>query len=108
MVAGSNDPDVQRVVNAINQALGNYGKTINTDRASQRDFKRQVTRDMAEFSDQKAWITDRIDARPYTALIRRTRGMQLEEFTAGVAKCKLTVSFSCSDETCEPLSIHLS
>ncbi len=28
VVAGSNDPDVQVVVNAINQLLGNYGKTI--------------------------------------------------------------------------------
>lgn len=31
VVAGSNNPDVQVVVNAINQLLGNYGQTINLD-----------------------------------------------------------------------------
>ncbi|MGI9544283.1 MAG: 4Fe-4S dicluster domain-containing protein, partial [Cyclobacteriaceae bacterium] len=31
VVSGSNDPDVQLVVNGINQLLGNYGKTIDLD-----------------------------------------------------------------------------
>ena len=31
VVSGSNDPDVQLVVNGINQLLGNYGKTIDPD-----------------------------------------------------------------------------
>ncbi len=31
VVAGSNDPNIQVVVNAINSLLGNYGKTVNTD-----------------------------------------------------------------------------
>lgn len=32
VVCGSNDPNVQVLVNGINQMLGNYGKTINTDK----------------------------------------------------------------------------
>lgn len=32
VVSGSNDPNVQLLVNGINQMLGNYGKTISTDR----------------------------------------------------------------------------
>jgi len=31
VIAGSNDPNVQMVVNAINELLGNYGKTIDLD-----------------------------------------------------------------------------
>lgn len=33
VVAGSNDPAIQQVVAAINQVLGNYGTTLNTDQA---------------------------------------------------------------------------
>ena len=31
LVSGSNDPNVQMVVNAVNDALGNYGSTIDID-----------------------------------------------------------------------------
>lgn len=33
VVCGSNDPNVQMVINAINQELGNYGNAINADKA---------------------------------------------------------------------------
>ena len=34
VVCGSNDPDIQVIVNGINELLGNYGKTINLDSPS--------------------------------------------------------------------------
>lgn len=96
VVAGSNDPDVQRVVNAINQALNNYGKTINTGQPL--NMFAGSDRDMSELI--KNMNSGQVDALIVYGSNPAYSWYAAEEFTAGLAKCKLTVSFSgISDET---------
>jgi MoCo/4Fe-4S cofactor protein with predicted Tat translocation signal len=52
VVSGSNDPAVQRMVNAINQALGNYGTTI--DISNPAYYRQGDDRSMAQFVQEAA------------------------------------------------------
>lgn len=96
VVSGSNDPDVQRVVNAINQALGNYGKTIDVD---------QPLNMFAGNDSEMVDLVKNMDSGQVDALVIYGTNPAYSwhaagEFTSALAKCKLTVSFSgFSDET---------
>jgi molybdopterin-containing oxidoreductase family iron-sulfur binding subunit len=58
VVSGSNDPDIQSIVNAINQLLGNYGTTIDLNKPV---YHRQGNdQEMSQFIDDVAG--GRIDA----------------------------------------------
>lgn len=50
VVSGSNDVAVQRLVNAINNTLGNYGSTINIDRPA--NYRKGNDRQMVQFIQQ--------------------------------------------------------
>lgn len=47
VVSGSNDPELQMVINAINQILGNYGSTIDLEKAAY--YRQGNDQDMSDF-----------------------------------------------------------
>lgn len=49
VVSGSNDPDVQQVINAINNLLGNYGNTVDLDH--QTYYRQGNDEEMSQFVD---------------------------------------------------------
>ncbi len=96
VVSGSNNPAVQTVVNAINNAIGAYGKTINWGVTS--NYKQGVDAEMAtlvaDMNAGKVGALFILDANPtydYPAA---------DKFNEGLAKLKLSVSFNAKlDET---------
>jgi molybdopterin-containing oxidoreductase family iron-sulfur binding subunit len=96
VVSGSNNPSVQIVVNAINNAIGAYGKTINWGVTS--NYKQGLDADMATLvSDMNAgkvgalFVLDANPSYDYPAA---------DKFNEGLKKVKLSVSFNARyDET---------
>jgi len=96
VISGSNDIDVQCVVNAINQALGNYGKTLDLNAPSEQ--KQGADQEMVELvremnaGEVGALIISRVNpAYDYYAS---------EELTNALAKVPLKISLNPTlDET---------
>jgi len=96
VISGSNDIDVQCVVNAVNQALGNYGKTLDLNAASNQN----------QGADQRiAELVREMNAGEVGALIISGANPAYdyyanEEFTNALAKVPLKVSLNPTlDET---------
>ena len=98
VVCGSNDANIQQVVNAINSAIGAYGKTISW--ATPVTTKQGIDKDMADLVAQMnagqigaVLIYDANPAYDYH---------NAAQFAAGLKKCRLSVSFNEKmDETTE-------
>ncbi len=90
VVAGSNNPDVQVVVNAINELLGNYGATINLEVANltkQGDDKR-VANLVKEMNAGQVEGIILYGVNPVYTL------PNAKDFSAGLKKVGLRVSFA--------------
>lgn len=96
VIAGSNDENVQMIVNAINQELGNYGSTIDTDHPI--SMFQGSDRAMADLvRDMNA---GKVDALVIYGNNPAYSWYSADEFVSGLSKVKLSVSFSDkSDET---------
>ena len=98
VVSGSNDPNVQTIINAINEAIGAVGKTINW--STPVNYRHGVDADMVA-------LTDDLNSGNVGALFVYGANpvysfFAADKFAAGVKKCPLTVSFSEKmDETTE-------
>jgi MoCo/4Fe-4S cofactor protein with predicted Tat translocation signal len=98
VVSGSNDPNVQTVVNAINNAVGAYGATINT--AASLNNRQGIDADMVS-------LVNAMNAGQVGALLIYGANpaydyFDAEKFKAGLKKLKLSVSFNEKlDETTE-------
>ncbi|HWJ90272.1 MAG TPA: TAT-variant-translocated molybdopterin oxidoreductase [Flavisolibacter sp.] len=98
VVAGSNDPNVQIIVNAINNAIGAYGSTINT--GVTLNFRQGVDADMVN-------LVNAMNAGQVGALLIYGANpaydyFEAEKFKAGIKKVRLSVSFNEKmDETTE-------
>jgi len=98
VVSGSNDVNVQIIVNAINQAVGAYGTTINWGTTS--NYRQGIDKDLADLVTEMdggrvgaLFIADANPAYHYH---------DAEKFGKALAKVKLSVSFSGRmDETTE-------
>jgi molybdopterin-containing oxidoreductase family iron-sulfur binding subunit len=96
VVAGSNDPNVQLIVNAINQSLGNYGNTI--------DINNPITLYRGNDADMLA-LVDEMNGGAVDALIVYGANpsyswYQADKFNAGLSKVKTSISFNgFADET---------
>jgi len=98
VVSGSNDANVQIIVNAINQAVGAYGTTINWGTTS--NYRQGIDKDLADLVAEMdggrvgaLFIADANPAYHYH---------DAEKFEKALAKVKLSVSFSGRmDETTE-------
>ncbi|MCB0515410.1 MAG: TAT-variant-translocated molybdopterin oxidoreductase [Chitinophagales bacterium] len=101
VVCGLNDVNAQMLTNAINSSLGNYGNTIDTNRAiklAQSDDKamKQLVSDMNSGSVGTIIINDVNPAYNYA---------EADKFVAGLKKVKTTISFNDrEDETAENIS----
>ena len=98
VVSGSNDPNVQTVVNAINEAIGANGKTINW--ASTLNTRQGSDRDVAQL------VQDMNDGKVGALLIHGVNPAydhpDAKKFADGLKKVKVTVSFNDrEDETTE-------
>ncbi|HMP94050.1 MAG TPA: [Fe-S]-binding protein, partial [Phnomibacter sp.] len=98
VVSGSNDPNVQIVVNAINDTIGAVGKTINW--AVTSNYRQGVDADML------ALVEDMNAGKVGAILIAGANPVYdhpaADKFKAGLAKVKLSVSFNTRlDETTE-------
>ncbi|MEO6289508.1 MAG: TAT-variant-translocated molybdopterin oxidoreductase, partial [Ginsengibacter sp.] len=98
VVCGSNDPNVQLIVNAINDAIGANGKTI--------DWGSQVTYRQGLDADMVALTNDLNSGNIGTLLVYGANPVYsyfaADKFAEGIKKCPLTVSFSEKmDETTE-------
>ena len=98
VVCGSNDPNVQTVVNAINEAIGANGNTI--DWNTPVNYRQGVDADMVT-------LTNDLNAGNVGALLVYEANpvysyFDAQKFAAGLKKCPFTVSFSEKmDETTE-------
>ena len=98
VVCGSNDPNVQMVVNAINEAIGANGKTI--DWNTPVNYRQGTDAEMVT-------LTDDLNSSNVGALLVFGANpvysyFASEKFAEGVKKCPFTVSFSEKmDETTE-------
>lgn len=98
VVCGSNDPDIQLIVNAINEAIGANGKTI--DFSTPVNYRQGVDADMVT-------LTQDLNAGNVGVLLVYGANpvysyFDAAKFAAGVKKCPFTVSFSEKmDETTE-------
>jgi molybdopterin-containing oxidoreductase family iron-sulfur binding subunit len=98
VVCGSNDPNVQIVVNAINEAIGAGGKTI--DWSSTVNYRKGLDADIVT-------LTNDLNAGSIGALLVYGANpaysfVAADKFIAGVKKCPLTISFNEKmDETTE-------
>ncbi len=98
VVCGSNDPNIQLIVNAINEAIGANGKTI--DWGTPVNYRQGIDADMVT-------LTDDLNAGKVGALLVYGANpvynyFASEKFAAGLKKCPFTVSFSEKmDETTE-------
>ncbi|HSB11781.1 MAG TPA: 4Fe-4S dicluster domain-containing protein [Blastocatellia bacterium] len=96
VISGSNDIDVQCVVNVINQALGNYGKTLDLNAPSQQN--QGVDRETAELvRDMNA---GEVGALIISGVNPAYDYYASEEFTTALAKVPLKISLNPAlDET---------
>lgn len=98
VVCGSNDPNVQTIVNAINEAIGAGGKTI--DWSSTANYRQGVDSDMAT-------LVNDLNAGNVGALFiygpnPAYNYFAADKFKAGLKKCPVTISFNEKmDETTE-------
>ncbi len=98
VVCGSNDPDIQLIINAINEAIGAGGKTINW--STPVSYRQGVDADMVT-------LTQDLNAGNVGGLLVYGANpvysyFDAAKFAAGVKKCPFTVSFSEKmDETTE-------
>ncbi len=98
VVCGSNDPNIQIIVNAINEAIGAVGKTI--DWSTPVNYRQGLDTEMAT-------LTDDMNAGKVGALLVYGANpaysfFAADKFVSGVKKCPLTISFSEKmDETTE-------
>jgi len=95
VISGSNDPDIQVVINSINTMLGSYGKTIHTDKEV---FLNQGSEESVQslIADMKAGKVDALlignGINPAYSLPNSS------EFVDAMAKVKVLVSFSASED----------
>ena len=98
VVCGSNDPNVQIIVNAINEAVGAGGKTI--DWSSIANYRQGVDADMTT-------LVNDLTAGTVGALLiygpnPAYNYFAADKFIAGIKKCPVTISFNEKmDETAE-------
>ncbi|MEP6948214.1 MAG: TAT-variant-translocated molybdopterin oxidoreductase [Ginsengibacter sp.] len=98
VVCGSNDPNIQIIVNAINEATGANGKTI--DWSTPVNYRQGLDAEMVA-------LTEDMNAGKVGALLVYGANpvysfFDSEKFVAGIKKCPLTISFSEKmDETTE-------
>ena len=98
VVSGSNDPNVQIIVNAINNAVGAYGSTINT--ATVLNYRQGVDADIVN-------LVNAMNAGQVGTLLIYGANpaydyFDAEKFKAGLKRVKLSVSFNEKlDETSE-------
>jgi len=98
VVAGSNDVNVQTIVNAINSAIGAFGSTINT--SVSLNYKQGIDADMVD-------LVNKMNAGQVGALLIYGANPAYDYFDAakfksGLQKVKLSVSFTEKmDETTE-------
>ncbi|MEZ4886473.1 MAG: TAT-variant-translocated molybdopterin oxidoreductase [Chitinophagales bacterium] len=97
VVSGSNDANVQQVVNAINEMLGNYGSTIDLDAPyNVGGDDKAVQQLVADMNAGKVGAVILYNVNPAYSYPKAA------EFTAGLQKVGLTVSFNeREDETSE-------
>jgi molybdopterin-containing oxidoreductase family iron-sulfur binding subunit len=90
-ISGSNDPNVQVAVNAVNSMLGNYGKTLKND--SEVFIKQGNDSEVAQLvTDMNA---GKVDALLINGNINPAYSLPVsEDFVAGLEKVGVTVSFS--------------
>ncbi|MFY7971780.1 MAG: TAT-variant-translocated molybdopterin oxidoreductase [Flavobacteriales bacterium] len=96
VVAGSNDPNVQIIVNAINQALNNYGKTLDVNKGLNlyQGNDAEVAALVEEMNAGKVDVLITYGVNPSYSWV------DTEKFNAGLAKVKTSVSFALyADET---------
>jgi molybdopterin-containing oxidoreductase family iron-sulfur binding subunit len=98
VVSGSNDPNVQIIVNAINEAIGANGKTINW--ATTLNTRQGSDKDMAQL------VQDMNDGKVGAVLIQGVNPAydyyDAKKFADGLKKVKVSVSFNDrEDETTE-------
>ena len=98
VVCGSNDPNVQTVVNAINESIGANGNTI--DRTSQVNYRQGVDADMVALTSDLA--SGAVGALIVYGANPVYNYFDAAKFAEGVKKCPFTLSFSEKmDETTE-------
>ena len=98
VVCGSNDPNVQIIVNAINEAIGANGKTI--DWGTTVNYRQGVDADMMTLIDDLN--AGRVGALLVYGANPAYNHFASEKFIAGLKKCPFTVSYSEKmDETAE-------
>jgi len=102
VVSGSNDPDVQELVNGINQMLGNFGKTI--DQAGISNFRKGNDEEMDGFiADAENGKLDAIIFYNSNPVYNHAKGASLAK---SLEKISLTVSTSgTKDETASLVKI---
>lgn len=93
IISGSNDTDTQIIVNAINLALGNYGKTI--DLANPMLHRKGSDKEMAEFvdglDDGKVGGVIFLDTNPvydYPESSKVTEGLKKADLTVAIASAR--------------------
>jgi molybdopterin-containing oxidoreductase family iron-sulfur binding subunit len=98
VVCGSNDPNIQIIVNAINEAVGASGNTI--DRSSTVNYRQGIDSDMVA-------LTNDLNAGNIGALLISDTNpvysyFAADKFITGIKKCPVTISFNEKmDETTE-------
>ncbi len=98
VVSGSNDPNVQIVVNAINNAVGAYGSTINTN--DSLNFRQGVDADMVNLVN--GMNNGQVGAVIIYGANPAYDYFDAEKFKAGLKKIQVSVSFNEKmDETTE-------
>ena len=101
VVSGSNDADVQVMVNAINQILGSYGHTINNE--TPVNYRQGSDAAMGQFIDDlKGGRVGAVIFYGANPVYDHPRGKELAE---NLSKASLTVSTAIApDETCDNVS----
>ena len=100
VVSGSNNADVQQMVNAINQMLGNYGKTIDIDvplsgaQANEKDFV-EFVKEMNDGDISAVFMLNANPAYDYYGA---------KEFTDGLKKVGLKVSLNSTKDVTTSLA----
>ncbi len=98
VVCGSNDPNIQTIVNAINEAIGAGGKTI--DWSSTANYRKGIDADILT-------LTNDLNAGSIGALLIYGANpaysfFAADKFISGIKKCAVSISFSgIMDETTE-------
>ncbi len=90
VVSGSNDPNVQMVVNAINSAIGAYGSTI--DSGTSVNFRQGIDKDMVDLVAQMN--TGQVGALLIYGANPAYEYVDAPAFVSALKKVKLSVSFN--------------